>query len=114
MTETDAERFGEADVLARIQPGRTITGMSAVLLPVTPDGEIDWSAAEAHIARTVDAGLTPAVNMDTGYVQLLTDAQKTEVLDRATTLTAGGLRCRRLRRRPAWRRLRPRRLPRGV
>lgn len=80
----------ERGVLARIQPGRTITGMSAVLLPFTPDGEIDWTAAEAHIGRTVDAGLTPAVNMDTGYVQLLTEAQTTEVLDRtASTVGAG-------------------------
>ena len=72
--------MNESGVLARIRPGRTITGMSAVLLPYTADGEIDWDATEAHIDRTVDAGLTPAVNMDTGYVQLLTDAQKTEVL----------------------------------
>ena len=54
-----------------IRPGRTITGMSAVLVPYTADGAIDWATVEAHIARTRDAGLTPAVNMDTGYVQLL-------------------------------------------
>jgi dihydrodipicolinate synthase/N-acetylneuraminate lyase len=78
----------ENTVLARIRPGRAIMGMSAVLLPFTSDGEIDWDATVAHIGRTVDAGLTPAVNMDTGYVQLLTDAQKSEVLDR-TRLVAG-------------------------
>jgi len=66
-----------------IRPGRTITGMSAVLLPFTADGEIDWDATEAHIDRTVEAGLTPAVNMDTGYVQLLTDHQQRNVLARA-------------------------------
>ena len=80
--------MNETELVARIRPGRIITGMSAVLLVFTPDGEIDWSATEAHIARTVAAGLTPAVNMDTGYVQLLTDAQKTSVLDR-TLATAG-------------------------
>ena len=63
-----------------LRPGRTITGMSAVLLPFTADGDIDWDATEAHIDRTVEAGLTPAVNMDTGYVQLLTDDQQREVL----------------------------------
>ena len=63
-----------------IRPGRTITGMSAVLLPFTDDAAIDWDTTEAHIARTVEAGLTPAVNMDTGYVQLLTDDQKNAVL----------------------------------
>ncbi len=81
--------MNETDVLARIEPGRTITGMSAVLLPFTAGGEIDWSAAEAHVARTVAAGLTPAVNMDTGYVQLLTDAQQAEVLDRAASVAGG-------------------------
>ena len=80
--------MNETEVLARIRPGRTITGMSAVLLPFTADGEIDWDATEAHIDRTVDVGLTPAVNMDTGYVQLLTDDQKTEVLD-LTAVVAG-------------------------
>ena len=69
-----------------IRPGRTITGMSAVLLPFTADGEIDWDATEAHIDRTVEAGLTPAVNMDTGYVQLLTDDQQRNVLARAAVI----------------------------
>ena len=62
------------DAAPPIRPGRAITGMSAVLLPYTVDGEIDWPNVEAHIARTHDAGLTPAVNMDTGYVQLLAPA----------------------------------------
>ena len=69
-----------------IRPGRTITGMSAVLLTFTADGEIDWDATEAHIDRTVQAGLTPAVNMDTGYVQLLTDHQQRNVLARAAVI----------------------------
>ena len=55
----------ESEVLAQIRPGRTITGMSAVLLAFNADGEIDWAATEAHIMRTAEAGLTPAVNMDT-------------------------------------------------
>ncbi len=76
MTDAAHEALTEADVLARIRPGRTITGMSAVLLPFTADGEIDWDATEAHIDRTVEAGLTPAVNMDTGYVQLLTTTRR--------------------------------------
>jgi hypothetical protein len=79
----------EADVVARIRPARTITGMSAVLLPFTPEGAIDWAAVEAHVERTVAAGLTPAVNMDTGYVQLLDDADKRHVLDLTAELTGG-------------------------
>ena len=63
--------------------------MSAVLLPLSTEGAIDWDAVEAHIARTVAAGLTPAVNMDTGYVQLLDDADKDRVLDLATKVAGG-------------------------
>ena len=76
-------------VTARLRPGRTITGMSAVLLPYTADGEIDWTNVEAHVARTRDAGLTPAVNMDTGYVQLLSPEERERVLDVAQRVTDG-------------------------
>jgi dihydrodipicolinate synthase/N-acetylneuraminate lyase len=77
------------DVVARIRPGRSITGMSAVLLPHTAGGDIDWAATRAHIARTAAAGLTPAVNMDTGYVQLLDRATRARVLDLAAEVTGG-------------------------
>jgi dihydrodipicolinate synthase/N-acetylneuraminate lyase len=63
--------------------------MSAVLLPYTVDAEIDWPHVEAHIARTRNAGLTPAVNMDTGYVQLLDPADRERVLDLAARVTGG-------------------------
>ena len=79
----------EQDVQGRIRPGRAITGMSAVLLPYTPAGDIDWIATEAHVARTAAAGLTPAVNMDTGYVQLLGEDDKRRVLDVTAELTGG-------------------------
>lgn len=90
MTDAADEPLTEARLLSRIRPGRAIMGLSAVLLPFTSDGEIDWDATEAHIGRTLAAGLTPAVNMDTGYVQLLTDAQKSEVLDRAHAVAGSG------------------------
>jgi dihydrodipicolinate synthase/N-acetylneuraminate lyase len=54
-----------------------------VLVPHSDDGAIDWAATEAHVARTVRAGLVPAVNMDTGYVQLLDDADRVRALDLA-------------------------------
>lgn len=76
-------------MIERVRPGRTITGMSAVLVPFTPDGTIDWDATNAHVARTLEAGLTPAVNMDTGYVQLLDDADKRRVLDLAAEVSGG-------------------------
>lgn len=76
-------------MIARIVPRRRIVGMSAILLPFAAPAEVDWPAFEAHVTRTSDAGLTPAVNMDTGYVQLLDDATRIEVLDRTTALVGG-------------------------
>lgn len=73
----------------RIVPGRTIEGISATLVPYTSDGTIDWTAFEAHVARTHRAGLRPAVNMDTGYVQLLEASEKERVLDIAADVTSG-------------------------
>ncbi len=70
-------------------PGRTIKGMSAVVLPHLDPRTVDWASLDAHIARTREAGLTPAVNMDTGYVQLLDPGTRVEVLDRAAAITGG-------------------------
>ncbi len=69
-----------------LRPGRTITGMSAILLPHRSSSEIDWAAFEAHVTRTATAGLRPAVNMDTGFVHLLTPEQRAEVLSRTRSL----------------------------
>ena len=76
-------------VSARVRTGRRITGMSAVLLPHTAAGAIDWAAVEAHVARTAEAGLVPAVNMDTGYVQLLGADDRRRVLDLTAGVTGG-------------------------
>ena len=80
---------GSIDISARLRPRRAVTGMSAILLPHRSDGSIDWPAVEAHITRTVVAGLVPAVNMDTGYVQLLAAVDADHVLDLAAELTGG-------------------------
>ena len=63
-----------------LKPGRTINGASAVLLPWLPDDGPDWAAFRLLLDRTWGAGLTPAVNMDTGYVNLITAAQRARVL----------------------------------
>ena len=60
--------------------GRSVTGIAAMLLPFTEEGAIADEAYASLLQETVDAGLTPAVNMDTGYVNLLTDEEKVHVL----------------------------------
>lgn len=67
-------------LIQSIQPQRKIEGISAVLLPFHPDGQIDLDGFAAHLARTWAAGLTPAVNMDTGYVNLITPAERAQIL----------------------------------
>ncbi len=62
-----------------VRPGREVLGISAMLLPFT-DGHMDLEAFAGLVERTVAAGLIPAVNMDTGYGNLLSAAERTEVL----------------------------------
>ncbi|MCX8068826.1 MAG: dihydrodipicolinate synthase family protein, partial [Anaerolineae bacterium] len=62
---------------------------SAVLMPFRPDGRPDYDAFQAHLERTLDAGLIPAVNMDTGYVHLLTPQERREVLALTSRLARG-------------------------
>ena len=64
--------------------------MSAILLPFTDAGDADWAGFEAHVRRTTEAGLAPAVNMDTGYVQLIDDRTASDgVLDTTSELAGG-------------------------
>jgi dihydrodipicolinate synthase/N-acetylneuraminate lyase len=71
-----------------LRPRRKIVGMSAILLPFDDRGRIDWAGFEAHLLRTFDAGLIPAVNMDTGYVNLIAPEERRQVLN-ATMQLAG-------------------------
>lgn len=77
------------NVQGRVRPGRTIRGMSAVLLPFTDSGEIDWPSYRALLSQTADAGLVPAVNMDTGYVQLLSESERLRVLETTQAVVGG-------------------------
>ena len=76
-------------VTQTIQTGRTIEGSSAVLLPFTPAGAIDWDAYAHNVNRTLDAGLAPAVNMDTGYANLISPDEKRRVLTITRDAAAG-------------------------
>jgi dihydrodipicolinate synthase/N-acetylneuraminate lyase len=77
------------DPIAMLRPRRPITGLSAILLPFSADGAIDWPGFTAHVVRTAEAGLTPAVNMDTGHVNLLDDAARRQVLERTREALGG-------------------------
>lgn len=77
------------DPLTLLRPRRAITGISAILLPFTESGEIDWLGFRSHVARTAAAGLTPAVNMDTGYGNLLTPSEKMQALDETKSTLSG-------------------------
>lgn len=63
--------------------------MSAILLPLLSSSEIDWQGLRDHVARTSDVGLVPAVNMDTGYGNLISAEQRIEVLRATQEVTAG-------------------------
>ena len=77
--------------LPALRPGRRIEGISAVLMPFGPDDRPDWRTFRALVAKTYAAGLTPAVNMDTGYVNLLAGAERERAL-RETAEVSGGRR----------------------
>lgn len=75
--------------LSLIRPKRKIQGISAILLPFHSDGSIDSRGFQSHIVRTAEVGLVPAVNMDTGFGNLLEDVTKTDLL-RQTGSALGG------------------------
>jgi len=72
-----------------IRPRRRIEGFSAILLPFLTNGEVDWPGFAAHVRRTVQAGLGPAVNMDTGFANLINDATRRRALEITRAECAG-------------------------
>ena len=64
-----------------IRPRRKIRGISAILLPFQENGDPDWAGFSAHVQRTVAAGLEPAVNMDTGFGNLIDDSIRRRALE---------------------------------
>lgn len=68
------------EVIRRQKPRRRVQGISAALLPFEADGRLAVDAFQKHLVATQRAGLMNSVNMDTGYVNYLTDAEKVEVL----------------------------------
>lgn len=78
------------DPLNLLRPRRRIEGISAVLLPFTASGAVDWAAFSVLIRRTREAGLVPAVNMDTGFANLIDDATRLRALQLTRTELGGG------------------------
>ena len=72
-----------------LKPQRPIEGISAVLLPFTGGGRPDLATFGQLVERTWTAGLTPAVNMDTGYTNLLTPEERREILGLTGSLARG-------------------------
>ncbi len=84
MTTSDIPTLNQ-----RIIFRRKIEGLSAILLPFHADGAIDVDGFVAHIERTYAAGLIPAINMDTGYVNLLTATKRRQLLGLAQRVASG-------------------------
>jgi len=64
----------------RQQLGRKVQGIAAALLPFKANGRIAVEAFQNHLRATHRAGLMNAVNMDTGYVNYLSETEKLDVL----------------------------------
>jgi 4-hydroxy-tetrahydrodipicolinate synthase len=69
------------ELIERRRPRRKVQGIAAALLPYEPDGRVAVDAFAKQLSSTHRAGLMNAVNMDTGYVNYLSDAEKAQVLD---------------------------------
>ena len=76
-------------IVGRKQPYRKVQGIAAALLPFEMNGRVAVEAFQNHLRATHSAGLMNAVNMDTGYVNLLGEAETLDVL-RWTREALGG------------------------
>ncbi len=83
------KRTSETTPFDLLRPRRPILGASAVLLPFGEDGQPDEAAFVALLERTLDAGLVPAVNMDTGYGAQLSPDRRQHLLELAHKVTGG-------------------------
>lgn len=72
-----------------IQWGRAPHGISAAFLPFTAPDKIDFDSYVQVLERTWNCGLIPAVNMDTGFANLLTPATRQSILQFVTHQAAG-------------------------
>ena len=59
---------------------RKVQGIAAALLPFEADRRFAVDAFQNHLRATHRTGLMNAVNMDTGYVNYLSESEKLDVL----------------------------------
>jgi len=69
-----------AALIDRRQLRRKVQGIAAALLPYQSNGSVAVEAFQQHLIATHHAGLMNAVNMDTGYVNYLSEPEKRDVL----------------------------------
>ncbi len=67
-------------LIASKMPRRKVQGIAAALLPYLPNGKVAVEAFQVNLRATHAAGLMNAVNMDTGYVNYLSETEKEDVL----------------------------------
>lgn len=67
-------------IIAKRRPRRKVQGIAAALLPYLAEGKIAVEAFQSNLLATHRAGLMNAVNMDTGYVNYLSESEKHHVL----------------------------------
>ena len=78
-------------IVRRKQPGRKMQGIAAALLPFEANGRVAVEAFQNHLGATHRAGLMNAVNMDTGYVNFLSEEEKRDVLRWAREALGAGV-----------------------
>jgi dihydrodipicolinate synthase/N-acetylneuraminate lyase len=88
---SQANADAKTQPMMSIRAGRRVDGIAAVLLPFDGARSVDWRAFDTLVTRTAAAGIRPAVNMDTGYVQLLGPDDRTRALERARKLVGSEL-----------------------
>ena len=79
------------ELLKRQQPRRKVQGIAAALLPYEKDGRVAVDAFSTQLIATHRTGLMNAVNMDTGYVNYLSDEEKQNVLGRTRQALGQGV-----------------------
>lgn len=67
-------------------------GIAALLLPYLASGGVDWEGFEQLVVRTRAAGLDCAVNMDTGFGDLLSPTERRTVLETTRRSLGDGVR----------------------